>query len=303
MSDLALVFSTFDPLPSLCDTVRRFTSEHPIIIVDDGGRDPHGVLPQLSALGAQVIRHDDNSGIAAALNSGMEAAFAGGATMVVTFDQDSTPSRDTIEMLRVTLEHAMSEGIRVAGIVPAEFAQVRQSRSREALATASRVIQSGMLIPRAAFDALGRFDESLFIDLVDTDYEMRALAHGFRIVAAPTRIDHELGRSVSLAPLAPLPPRIRTMVSTPFRYYYRARNRLVLTRRFVRTAPARMTIDLLIDLAYFALIVASSRPRRAMLAIICRGFLDAFKGRSGRAPEGIAAAADRITWSTAKDSR
>lgn len=300
MSDTAVVFSTFDPPLALVETVSRLVNDHPVVVVDDGGRDPRGVLPKIEAAGATVIRQERNAGIAAALNVALRTAFDGGADSVVTFDQDSTPSTGTIGSLRAALDRARSASVAVAGIVPAEFAQVRQTRSLDDLATARRVIQSGMLVPRDAFDELGPFDESLFIDLVDTDFEMRALSNGRRIVAAPTRIDHELGRTLALAPLSPLPPTVRTMVSTPFRYYYRMRNRLILTRRYGRSATGRMLVDLAVDLAYFLLVAASARPRRVMVGILGRGALDAVRGRRGRAPETIYQAASRVSWSTAE---
>ncbi|KQR49529.1 hypothetical protein ASF87_12395 [Microbacterium sp. Leaf161] len=300
MSDLALVFSTFNPTPSLIETVRGVAPQHPIVVVDDGGGDPHDVFPRLLDEGARVLRRPTNDGIAAALNAAIAVAFEDGAAAVVTFDQDSTPSPDTLRVLHATWKQASSAGQRVSGVVPAQFAEVRQTRSDDALPVARRVIQSGMLIPREAFDSVGGFDEALFIDLVDTDYELRSMTLGYRIIAAPTRIDHELGRPAPLRPFSPLPPTISTMVSTPFRYYYRMRNRLILTRRYLRTAPLRMVTDLAIDLAYFALVAASARPRRLMAAVLFRGAVDGCLGRGGRAPAKTQVAAARISWSVAK---
>lgn len=297
MSSVTLVFSTFSPPAALADTVRRLVVSHPVVIVDDGGADPHGIYPGLVSAGAEVIRQPTNEGIAAALNVGVVHAFAAGADAVVTFDQDSTPAETTIDVLHDTWTRISATGERVSGIVPAEFAQVKQTRSESEFPTARRVIQSGMLIPRSAFDEIGPFDESLFIDLVDTDWELRCLRAGSRIVAAPTRIDHELGRTVTLAPLGSVPPHVTTMVSTPFRYYYRARNRLILTRRYLRHAPGRILADLAIDIAYFAVIAASARPRTSMLALLMRGARDGVRGRGGRAPAEVQTIARPIRWS------
>lgn len=299
MSDLALVFSTFDPPRRLVETVRTLAATYPVLVVDDGGTDPYAVLPDLVAAGARVLRQPLNSGIAAALNVACTAAIESGAHLIITFDQDSGPLPETIEALRSSYELVSADGTKIAAVVPRQFAQVRQSRSRKQHADARRVIQSGMLLPSDALDTLGLFDESLFIDLVDTDYEMRALARGFRIVAAPTRIDHELGSSVRLAPFAPFPLTVRTMASTPFRYYYRIRNRLIITRRYFRSAPLRIIADLLTDLAYFALIALAARPRRAMLRVFLSGALDGLRRRGGRAPDRIYARGGRITWSLA----
>jgi rhamnosyltransferase len=61
-----------------------------------------------------------------------------------------------------------------------------------------------------------------------------------------------------------------------------------------------MVTDLAIDLAYFALVAASARPRRLMAAVLVRGAVDGCLGRGGRAPAKTQVAAARISWSVAK---
>lgn len=301
-TDVAVVFTTFHPAEPFVEVVRSLSSDFPVVVADDGTEGPSPVLDAVEALGAVVIRLPDNLGIAAALNAGLHAAFTGGSDYAITFDQDSTPQRDTVEVLRSVFAE-VDQTSRIAAVVPGQFADVPQSSGRGDHSEARRVIQSGMMLSARSFAELGDFDERLFIDLVDTEYELRIVASGRRIVTAPTRIGHELGRTLSLRPFGVLPPTVTTMASTPFRYYYRARNRVLITRRYFTALPARTARDLLVDLAYFALILASARPRRAMARVLTRGFLDGFRGRGGRMPADIAERARTVSWSTSERSR
>lgn len=296
-TDVAVVFTTFHPQEPFVDVVRSLRDDFPVVVVDDGTDGPNPVLDAAEMLGAVVIRQPENLGIAAALNAGLRLAFSRGSKYAVTFDQDSAPEHDTIAVLRKAFVD-LDATPPVAAVVPGQFAGVRQSAATGSYPEARNVIQSGMMLSADSFAELGDFDESLFIDLVDTEYEMRILASGRRVVSAPTRIGHELGRTLGLRPFGKLPPTVTTMASTPFRYYYRARNRVTITRRYFTALPARTMRDLTVDLAYFALIAASARPRRAIADVLCRGFRDGFRGRGGRMPLATADRARTITWST-----
>lgn len=300
MSDTTVVFSTYHPSPDFVGTVEALLPRFSVVIVDDGTPEESPTLDAAAQLGATVIRQPENRGIAAALNLGLRTAFDAGASFVVTFDQDSAPEDATIDVLRTTFDEVPDATATVAAIVPAQFAAVTQSRATGDYPNARRVIQSGMLISVGAYRRLGPFDEALFIDLVDTEFELRALARGYRILAAPTRIDHELGRTLPLKPFAPLPFTVTTMASTPFRYYYRVRNRLALTRRYFRLLPWRIMRDLAVDGAYFALIALSARPRRRMVGVMWAGARDGLHRRGGKMPTATAAQASEISWASSR---
>lgn len=298
-TDVTVVFTTFNPSAEFVATVRAVLADFPVVVVDDGSTLATTVLDDIEDTGAKLLRQPLNMGIAAALNTGLRYAFSNGAGYAVTFDQDSVPGTETIEELRQTFDQVSTRGNLV--VVPEQFAGVRQAVSDRPFSDARRVIQSGMMLDADTFKNVGAFEEALFIDLVDTEFELRVIASGGRIVAAPTRIDHELGRTVRLRPFGLLPITITTMASTPFRYYYRARNRMLLTRKYFGDAPVRILGDLFTDLAYFGLMVAAARPRRAMCAILWAGFRDAFRGRTGRIPDETYAKATGLTWSTAAE--
>ena len=68
-----------------------------VIVVDDGSTD--GTADAARAVGALVVRHPENSGAGAATMTGIEAARALGATVVVTLDADEQHDPNDIPAL------------------------------------------------------------------------------------------------------------------------------------------------------------------------------------------------------------
>ena len=85
-------------------------------------------------------------------------------------------------------------------------------------------------------------------------------------------------------------------VSAPFRYYYRARNRVIVSRAHRRGHRARLIADRLLEARHYAIVLAAVRQRRAFLRILEAGRRDGRAGRGGRIPADVLGIADRISW-------
>ena len=140
------------------------------------------------------------------------------------------------------------------------------------------LIASGSLIPMAALDAVGGMAEPLFIDKVDFEWCLRALAQGWVLLGTGrTRLQHQLGeqrRRVWFLRWRSLP------VHRPFRYYYMVRNSL-LVRRMPHASPAWPRADrrqLLPLLLYFGLLLPG---RWAALRMMARGCWHGLRGIGG----------------------
>lgn len=299
------VLSTFRPGASAQHAVASVVGQvDGVIVVDDGsGPDADEVLAQLTELGANVVREADNVGIAAALNRGIRAAREHGAEQIITFDQDSVVPEGFVDTLRAAVSAAEADGVRVGVVVPEHFAAVRQARGDVAAtySPAANVIQSGMLVPVAVIDAVGELRADFFIDLVDTEFELRLRRAGYAVLAASgIRLGHALGTQYLRelfgrpARLPGIPPEIT--LSTPFRYFYRVRNRIVLNREYLRSAPKQITRDTLLDVIHFVNALWVARPRRALWRLYRAAITAAIRGRMGRMPEGLRPSAGRITW-------
>jgi rhamnosyltransferase len=93
---------------------------------------------------------------------------------------------------------------------------------------ADYLITSGSLIRLEVFDAIGLYDEDLFIDYVDIEWGLRAKAHGFRHFGVCTvEMRHRLGGP----PLKLFGGRIIAPARSPLRHYYHFRNAVSLYRR------------------------------------------------------------------------
>jgi rhamnosyltransferase len=200
-------------------------------------------LPNIS-----VIRGRTNVGIAAALNRLAEVTVSGGASTLLTLDQDSVSASDMVSTL------AAEMGPRVGMVTPfivdrnkltlEEFELLRLPRIEQYRQPARRgAITSGALLNLDAWKQVGGFDELFFIDYVDYDFNQRVLEAGYIIYRANrTALLHEVGLATPTwlwTPRKDLAGRWRierffAFGHSPTRCYYKARNRIIFTRKHGR---------------------------------------------------------------------
>lgn len=244
-----------------------------------------------------LLPQTSNLGVGAAQNLGIARAAALGASHVLLSDQDSLPAADMVAQL-LAASRAAGEGLALAApvFVPVEqlagtggeacasaadghFLACVEGRYRRVCCPADGVrevdvaIASGSLIPLALFDAIGRFDESLFIDAVDTEWCLRARALGYRILAVGrARLGHRLGDACRRIWL-PGGWR-RVPIHAPQRTYTIARNNLRIGRYpHVSAAWRRYVRGMLLRRLGFFLLLGPQRL--AHLAALWRGWRDA----------------------------
>jgi rhamnosyltransferase len=293
-ADVVAVVSSFHPdarLVDVCNSALRQAAA--VVVVDDGsGPDAEPWLDTCESLGARVRRQPANCGIAAALNEGLRVAREHDPTSraVLTLDQDSVLPDGYVEALVRAWSEAEVRSVAVGMVGPAQASGVRRaaewsgSASARAEVLISREpIQSGLLVPWSTVDAVGFFDEDLFIDGVDTDFFLRAATHGLRAVAAPDAVlGHRLGRTHDLR----LGGRTLPIVhAATFRYYYLARNRVRLLRRHGARHRAWAAGAVLRDLRHLAVVTLAVPGRRARLRETWDGLRDGLRGVTGRRPD------------------
>lgn len=182
----------------------------------------------------------ENKGIATALNCGAELAFKDGANFVFFFDQDSNPEQAMIDaLLAISYDFGDSH---VAVIGPAYFDTrlgkkapfitfkngklCRIPAEGNELVDADYLITSGSVISRNAWENIGPYDDSLFIDYVDIEWCLRAKNRGWRVIGVPYVVmEHTLGDEPICVFSKKLP------VHSPIRHYYFFRNCISLLRR------------------------------------------------------------------------
>lgn len=280
------VISAFNPTESLLTACRSARGQvQAVVVVDDGsGPSADGVLASCAELGVEVHRHAGNRGVAAALNTGIEAARRPGSPedprFVLTMDQDSTLPPGYVDRLVAAADAAGSAGAEVGLVGPERVAGIGSmvARRQGPLVLGREPVQSGLLIPTRTLDALGPLDERLFIDGVDSDLYLRVRAAGLAVLVAPgAHLEHQLGTSASV----PGGSGLRLTHAAPFRYYYITRNRLLLVRRYARVAPGWCIGSVVKDLRHLAITSLLVPGRRARWSAVRAGLTDGLRGVTG----------------------
>ena len=173
-----------------------------VVVADDAS--PCTVDPLLRAaadLGARVVQHASNAGIARSLNDGLRLADEVGARWLLTVDQDSTLTTDYLESLLAAADLAESilgpgrvGAVAAGGIADASGSLTYPVTEADGVSTTAEVIQTGTIWAVDALLGLGGFDESLGIDAVDAAACLALRKAGMRIVLAPgLEITHRVG--------------------------------------------------------------------------------------------------------------
>ncbi|MCX7227997.1 MAG: glycosyltransferase family 2 protein [Burkholderiales bacterium] len=300
--DIAAVVVLFHPeVGPLLEALRAWLSEvEAVICIDNGGcsADVRAAVARLAPGRLHVIAMHCNAGVGAAHNRGIDEARRLGCSHVVLGDQDSVPRPGMVAELLRTEAQAGAAGLRVSAVGP-RYIDADSGRQswfvRCGLVSFRRIhcddptgwvasdflISSGSLIRLSTLDAVGPMDEGLFIDMVDTDWFLRASHSGFVAVGAcGAWMSHHLGEHKVVIRL----PRLRTLpVHKPFRYYFMFRNSLVLYRR--PYAPLAWIVPDVLRLAQIALFFGVLHAsRRDNLRMMLRGISDGLRGTSGPGP-------------------
>jgi rhamnosyltransferase len=276
---VASVVVTFNPPDGLQERLEAALRQTDFAVVVDNGS---AVAPDLGALDAalrsrvELIANGENIGLAAALNRGIAHAAQRGARYALLLDHDSMPAPDMARTLR---RAAQRHGRPAAAVPRVLYAHpdiecrwpksTRDGGLRFELVYASRMgapttvdlaISSGMLLDIELWEAAGRFDESLFIDLVDTDFCLRARRKGHDILAVPDAVlNHHLGNVTKHMLLGRIP--VFPTHHHPLRHYYLSRNRVILTQRHARRFPAWFVYET-VSMIKLTLKVALYEPQR-----------------------------------------
>ncbi|UZN01908.1 glycosyltransferase [Cellulomonas sp. S1-8] len=260
-----------------------------VVVVDDGtGHSADAVLAACTAAGALVVRHPENRGIGAALCTAAARAADGPQrpTWFLTVDQDSVVPDGYVDALLAAAAAARDAGLDPALVGPAHVEDVGSrvaGRDGDVL-LGREPLQSGLLVAADLAPAPGGlpFDAGLFIDGVDTEVYLRARTTGRAVVVAPgTRLGHRLGT------VADAGAGLRLVHAAPFRYYYIARNRVHLVRRYGRRAPSWAAGAVLRDLRHLAVTSLLVPGRRARWRATLRGAVDGLRGVVGPDPERV----------------
>ncbi|WP_236559369.1 glycosyltransferase [Sphingomonas sp. T1] len=245
-------------------------------------------LARLRGAGIDLIVNATNIGLAAAFNQGIDRALASGAAHVMLLDQDTRPAPDMATRLLALASRVEASGRRLGciGPVPVDrkmpdartLAATITGGVRDAdLAEVATIISSGMVIPRAAIEAVGGMWDELFIDQIDHEWCFRASAAGFAVIAATSvPMPHDMGdHGIKLF------GRYKPVHRSPVRHFHIVRNTLWLARcSFI---PRRWRLAETVKLAArIPSYILFSSARSQTLRAVARGVSDGMAAPPGR---------------------
>lgn len=213
---------------------------------------PEGTTDHLNLPDAVVyMTEHQNKGIAYALNTIMLRAKKDGYQWVVTMDQDSLLPEGLIEDYKRHLHDDPNIAILCPQIIDKRraYMEVSQSETREYI---EECITSASCTNIAAWEKVGKFDEWLFVDLVDNEFCKRLRINNYKILRLNFWVlDQEFGK---IKPKSKKKQQFWIKLSkmlhnqniakfsyykyvSPLRVYYTSRNIIYVNKKLKRYGP------------------------------------------------------------------
>ena len=246
------------------------------------------------------ISEGKNKGVAYALNRIMEKAEADGFSWVVTMDQDSVLPLGMIDDFSKYIFIDNKIGIICPQVIDSRRSYMSVNANNSEMKYISFCITSGSCTSISAWKAIGKFDEWLFVDLVDNEFCKRLTVSGYKILQIEKWIlNQEFGNIV------PKPKRqqefwlrlsqilhnqniakfsYKKSVS-PLRVYYTNRNIIYVNRKLKKYGPIGYRenyncngyLGFLFSFCLPSLLRAENK--RKVFTAICKGIVDGKKAK------------------------
>lgn len=292
----AAVVSTFNPEHKVVENCMALLQQcAEVVVVDDGSTAAdEEVYGELEARGCVVLRLEKNLGIASALNRGVALARSRNEALeyILTMDQDSLVQPGFVQGLEEAAAAADTAGVSAGMVAPGKVSGLpsRIIKTFKGVVIGDEPVQSGLLIRTNCIDAVGPFNENLFIDGVDSEFYLRAKAQGLHCIVAPDcSLVHSLGAMIPASIGAwrirwhGRPLHVRTAAS--WRYYFIVRNRILLAKKYAGQDLYWTLRGLVLDARHLLLVTLLATGRRERLVAARMGLQDGLRGISGPGPE------------------
>jgi len=223
---------------------------------------------QLKSSKFQLIINNANIGIALALNHTASIALNQGYEWMLTMDQDSYfPGSDFFDIFASTNK----QDVAIFSPNPDSSLKINSENLKETDEVIS-VITSGNLLNLNIWNAIGGFEEKLFIDEVDNDYCLKAGFSGYKIVRFKNiQLFHTIGKTKEV----PLLFKTHTIIThPPIRAYYIFRNNLYIFRTYKKKFPEYVRSRKIMLLKVLIKILLFSDKRVQNFKYICAGIWD-----------------------------
>jgi rhamnosyltransferase len=244
----------YNPTHEVIENVATYADKvNHFIVVDNSDIHQVEIIETLKSTHPNLIYIDNhaNLGIATALNIACDAAIVLGCDWILTMDQDSkfVNFPDYLSCL-----DALSDTSDIALLAPStgRYSPKDIETNSHDCTFEERfiVITSGNLLNLHLFNNIGRFDDGLFIDVVDYDYCAKVKLAGYKtLLFKNILLEHQLGVLHKRKNLLTGKIKYKTEHS-PQRAYYIARNYLYLASKYSKLLPQEFGILKVVNIVF-----------------------------------------------------
>lgn len=290
MCKVAAIIISYNPDNNLLDSIKLLINQvEKIIIVDNGSESEKkkniNLIKDINNEKIKIIFNQENLGIATALNIGVKDALKQGYNWILTMDQDSKVSSNMIEeMFEVYSTIDESERKDILSIFPnfvdERIQSIEENSEMNAYEYVDADITSGNLLKAEVFDKVGFFDDSLFIDLVDTDFCMRLNEENIKMIKVRDAIlYHSLGESQTVKSIF---GKFNTSNHSALRRYYMTRNRFYTWEKYKDLNSFTLNRDKKLFKKEFIKIILGENDKINKIKMVFKGYKDYKKGIRGK---------------------
>ena len=290
MCKVAAIIISYNPDNNLLDSINLLVNQVEKIIIVDNGSEPEkkrniNLIMDIDKKKIEVIFNEENLGIATALNIGVREALNQGYNWILTMDQDSKASSNMVEkMLEVYNKIDERERKEILSIFPnfvdERIQSIEENSNMDSYEYVDADITSGNLLRAEVFDKVGFFDDSLFIDLVDTDFCMRLNEKNIKMIKVRDAIlYHSLGESQSVKSIL---GKFNTSNHSALRRYYMTRNRFYIWEKYKDLNSFTLNRDKKLFKKEFIKIILGEKDKVNKIKMVFKGYKDYKKGIRGK---------------------
>lgn len=287
MCKVAAIIVSYNPDSNLFDSINLLLNQvEKVIIVDNGSKEKYvKYIKSINEDKIEIILNKENLGIATALNIGVRKALENGYEWILTMDQDSKASPDMVKkMFNVYNSINREERKDILSIFPnfvdERIQSIEENSNMNSYEYVDADITSGNLLRKEVFEKVGFFDDSLFIDLVDTDFCMRLNEKGVKMIKIRDAVlYHSLGESKTIKGIL---GSFNTSNHSALRRYYMTRNRFYIWEKYKGLNSFTLNRDKKLFKKEFVKIILGEKDKVNKIKMVLRGYKDYKKGIKGK---------------------
>ncbi|GDZ84749.1 glycosyltransferase family 2 protein [Leuconostoc citreum] len=248
------VIVTYNPdIRLLLDNVKAIINQvDKIFIVDNGSDNLDQWNSLINSSNVSVFPLLENKGIAYAQNFGIKKSKEQSSDWVLTLDQDTIlPTSYVVEIMR---NHFPSKvGIISGRFIDRSWKEINSIYNEKPnIEEVNEIISSGNIVNICAWKNVGGFDENLFIDYVDFDFDYKLHRQEYGIYRVNNVVfEHEIGNGIPESMIKTFLGLKKKHVfdHSAYRLYYINRNRIIVRAKFPEYgSPYKMIVRELINL-------------------------------------------------------